>query len=127
MNDFTRYLQQVADGFPSRRALAEALGISAPRLSHALSGNGGYTLNVENCLRLAMVANRPAAEVLRAAGKKEIADLLDHLYPRAGRPAVTGAERQLLDHWAALTDEEREAFALLMSSRVESRRHRQTG
>lgn len=127
MNEFSSYLQQIAESFPSRKALAEALGISQPRLSHALGGAGGYTLNVENCLRLAKVANRPAGEVLRAAGKSEIADLLDFLYPRAGRPTMSGADRKHLDQWAALTDEEREAFTLLMSSRVESRRERKAG
>jgi transcriptional regulator with XRE-family HTH domain len=122
--DFSRYLDSVAAEFPSKKALAKAIGISQPRLSHALSGEGPYTFNVENCLRLAKVTNRSPLEVLRAAGKAEIADLLEFLFPKAGKPTIRNEQRLLLDDWELLGEDEQQAFRMLIHGRVSDRKRK---
>jgi hypothetical protein len=95
MKEFAELLNRAVPRFTSKKAMAKAIGLSPTRLSHALKG-GEYPFNVENCLRLADVADIPPREVLRAAGKAEIADLLDRLYPRAGKPSLTATEWKLV-------------------------------
>jgi transcriptional regulator with XRE-family HTH domain len=124
VTDFSKFLAGIAAEFPSKKALADAIGMSQPRLSHALSGEGAYTFSVENCLRLAKVSNRSPIEVLRAAGKDDVAELLAFLFPKAGRPTVTGEQRQLLDDWDLLDEDERKAFRLLIRGRVAGRTRR---
>lgn len=115
MSGFSLYLRDVAAGFASQKALADAIGITPQRLSRALAGDGNYSLNTDNCLRLARAANRPAAEVLRAAGKGDIADLLEHLLPKAGRPTMTGEQRELLDKWESIRPDIRENLKALIN------------
>jgi transcriptional regulator with XRE-family HTH domain len=122
LGDFSKYLRQVEKQFGTQRALAEAIGITPQRLSRALAEGDGYTLNTENCLRLAKIANRAPGEVLRAAGKEDIADLLEFLFPKAGRPTITGHQRELLDDWELLNDGEQRAFKLLIHERAAQRR-----
>jgi transcriptional regulator with XRE-family HTH domain len=123
VSDFSKYLQRIAEEFATKKALADAIGMGQPRLSHALSGEDGYTFNVENCLRLAKIANRPASEVLRVAGKGDIAELLEHLYPRPGK-RITGEQRDLLDDWALLDTDEQDAFRRLIRARAKEKRGR---
>jgi hypothetical protein len=110
--DFTALLKRVSAKFASQQALAEEIGITAPRLNRALN-HGDYSLNVANCLRLARVAGEPPSVVLRAAGKGDIADLIESLY---GAPdeEFSPAERTLVKRWRRLDDEERQAFQRLM-------------
>lgn len=124
MTQFADYLRKLQSGFDTQRAMADAVGITPQRLSRAMQGQGDFPLNVENCLRLAKAANRPPVEVLRAAGKNDVAELLEFLFPRAGKPAITGDERDLLDEWRALNDEERTALRLLIRGRVGEHRKR---
>lgn len=123
--NFAAYLRGIAERFPSRKALAQALGITPSRMSRAMSQDrADFPLNVENCLKLAKIADRPAREVLVAAGKEDVADLLDFLYPRAGKRAITGDQRDLLDEWELLNEDERKAFRLLIHQRGADRRKR---
>jgi transcriptional regulator with XRE-family HTH domain len=124
VRDFAAYLLEISKGFPSRKAFAEAIGVVPPRLSRVMAGEDAYSFNVENCLRLAKVANRPPGEVLRAAGKAEAAELLEFLFPKAGKPAVTADQKQLLDDWALLNEDERSAFRMLIHGRVAERKRR---
>src|SRR4029453_9799553 len=77
--DLPDMIREAAQHFGSKSALAHAVGINASRLSR-LAHHGEYSLNIENCLRLAKVAGLPASDVLRAAGKGDIADLIESLY-----------------------------------------------
>src|SRR5579885_1214122 len=87
VSDFKTLLNRIAAGFPSHRALATALGVTPSRLSRAMTGTGGeFPFNVTNCLRLAQLSGESASEILRAAGKKDVADLIEALY---GSPADT--------------------------------------
>lgn len=58
---------------------AKAIGITPSRYSRVYKGNQ-YSLNTENCLRLAQLVNEQPGTVLRLAGKLEVANLLDSLY-----------------------------------------------
>lgn len=107
VDDFTDLLNRIADRFPTRLALAKALDINASRLSRALNGTDKHTsFNIENCLKLAQVSGEPPADVLRAAGKGDIAELIESLYGperRVSDPVVQG----LLQHWPTFTAEEK--------------------
>lgn len=122
MTDFPKYLREIAESFPSKAALAEAIGIQPSRLSHALKGTGSYTFNVENCLRLAKAANRPAGEVLRAAGKADVAELLEFLFPDAAAPPITAEQRRVIEDFESLTEQERSALRLLVFYRRRQKR-----
>jgi transcriptional regulator with XRE-family HTH domain len=63
----------------SKKAVAEKIGITPSRYSKLYGGND-YSLSVLNCLTLAKATERSPSAVLRAAGKHEIATLLDELY-----------------------------------------------
>jgi hypothetical protein len=107
VNEFTKLLNRIADGYPTRLALAQALDINASRLSRALNGSDPHTsFNIENCLRLAKVSGEPASRVLRAADKGTIADLIEELYgPEKG---VTDAVvQELLREWSTFTAAEK--------------------
>lgn len=122
LQDFSSYLRSlVVASNLLQKDLAAAIGIGPSRLSHALKGAGGYTFNVENCLRLAKIANRPATEVLRAAGKDDVADLLEFLFPKAGQPAVTGEDHRLLTRIKKLDENDR---VLLEQMVTNMERHR---
>lgn len=103
---FTDLLNRIAEGFPTRHALAEALDINASRLSRALNGSEKFSFNVENCLRLAQISGEPASEVLRAADKGEIADLIESLYG-SERTVTDAAVQALLEQWPTFTAEEK--------------------
>lgn len=79
--DFPTVLRAIAHEMGSKKAVADALQISQPRVSRALKGE--YTFNVKNCLRLAQVSGRSASEILRAARKPDIADLIEANYGEA--------------------------------------------
>jgi transcriptional regulator with XRE-family HTH domain len=67
------------DTFAGRQAsMAAAVGLTQSHLSRAL--RDGKNFGVENCLRLALETGRSAGDILRAAGKLEVADLLEQLY-----------------------------------------------
>jgi hypothetical protein len=71
-------LLQLSDVQGSKQDAARALGITPGRFSRLL--NGEFSMEVVNCLRLAVLTRKSAATVLRAADKQEVADLLDRLY-----------------------------------------------
>jgi hypothetical protein len=80
--------------------LAKLLGIGAPHLSRVSAGKGP-TLGDKALLKLAELENLDAGAVLRAAGKKDLAELLDRLYPKRGRPSR--AEEELVARFRSLT------------------------
>jgi hypothetical protein len=106
--------------------MADAIGITPQRLSRAMAEGDDFAFNVENCLRLAMVVNRSPGEVLRAADKGEVADLLEHLFPHAGRPVISGEQKQLLDDWARLDQEERDLYRRMLHLQATKNKRRQS-
>jgi len=103
--EFRRYLETAARRFPTKQALARAIGITPGRLSRVLSGE--HSLDVVNCLRLAHLTGDAPGEVLRIAGKGDVATLIEGFYGRAA-PAMPPADRDLLDKWHLLTVRQRE-------------------
>lgn len=107
VEDFTKLLNRIADGFPTRQALAKALDINASRLSRALNGTDKHTsFNVENCLRLATVSGESASTVLRAANKGEIADLIEGLYGPE-KQVTDSVVQDLLKEWSTFSGAEK--------------------
>lgn len=77
-----------------KQAAAKAIGVTPSRFSKLFhAAPGSYTLGVRNCFRLAALLREPPQVVLRAVGKKDLADALDD-YARevsAGRARVATA------------------------------------
>lgn len=103
---FQELLNRIADGFPTRQALAKAIDINASRLSRALNGTDKHSFNIENCLRLAQLSGEPASAVLRAADKGDIAELIESLYGQE-RKVTDPVVRDLLATWPDLTADEK--------------------
>jgi transcriptional regulator with XRE-family HTH domain len=91
-----------------QRRVADALGIDNTRYNKMRSGTA-YTLNVENCLRLARLLGRAPTDVLRAAGKAAIADQLDAYYDAPRYTPLPGGHqgRQMAEAWARLSESDR--------------------
>jgi hypothetical protein len=81
-------------------------------LSHLAAGHTGPS--VEVCLRLAAASGVPASRILIAAGKTEIAHLLEALYGSAGGSRILGG--------LTLSPDERELVEKLRLVRPRSRR-----
>jgi plasmid maintenance system antidote protein VapI len=82
----------------TKQALASAIGITASSLSHLLHA---ATASTVVCLRLSKVTHTSPGKLLRAAGKGDIAELLEDLYGPARRvviapPTLDPMERELL-------------------------------
>ncbi len=88
--------------FRTGKAFAVALGVKPSHLSHAM-GPGGQPFDVLRCLKLARLTSTHPSKVLRAAGKGEIATLVEELYGPARELSTT--ERNLLRDYAATRDE----------------------
>lgn len=114
LEDFKALLKRIAESFDSQDALARAIGINGSRLSRAINV-GDFPFNVENCLRLAKISGESPSEILRAAGKKDIANLLESLYGPDRTKLLTVEERELLDRWDALSPKGREALKTLIA------------
>ena len=81
----TAELEIIADAvgrFGSQTALGNAIGLSPTRISRVLKGDG-CSLEVISCLRLAEVTGESPTVILRAAGKWDVAELIERLY---GKP-----------------------------------------
>ncbi len=95
--------------YPSVRAFAQALGIAdASRLSR------GSPFDVKGCLRLALVTGEPPSVVLRAAGKADIAAMIEQLYGTSP-PQLTAEQQQLLQALDAITDPATRAALIQMA------------
>jgi len=89
---------------------AKMIGISTSRYGRILKGKR-ESLNVKNCLRLAAAARKDPADVLRAADKSEIAEMVQRAYGRAPmRPKEDPAANlpddlePLVSNWEVLDD-----------------------
>lgn len=111
VSEFPELLERAAAKFPSKQAFAKALGITPSRFSRLLQGQ--FSLEVVNCLRLAKIAGERPSTVLRAAGKNDVADLIEELYGAEGNP-LTPAQRELIEVWEGIPAEMQPHFAVLL-------------
>lgn len=88
--------------YPSVRAMAAALEVKPSQLSRAM-GVRGQPFDVRGCLRLARATGADPGEVLRAAGKADIADLVEQLFGTAP-PLLTPEQQDVLTALAAIGD-----------------------
>src|SRR5262245_12441723 len=119
--DFRTYLDRAARRLGSQVALAKAMGIDPTRISRLMRGAGDYArLNFENCLKLAAILDEWPADVLRAAGHRDQATLLEQLCgpPTLGR-AVKSSEWRLLQLWRELPAARQAAVLTLLKTEGE--------
>jgi hypothetical protein len=101
--EFTAWVEKlVRDRFRTKRALASAIGLTESPFGRGVEAG---SLGVDSLLRLAMASEAHPSFVLRLAGKKELADLIERLYG-PGKDALTESQRTLLELWDRLPDEE---------------------
>lgn len=79
--------------------MARGIGLTEGRLGRVLSGE--HSLSVESCLRFAQLSGESPSRVLRAAGKGEIASLIEKLYNVSDK-ALSPTESAMLAHFRAL-------------------------
>lgn len=109
--------------FKTQQEYADKLGVDVGHLNRLLNEKVKYaTLNVENCLRFAALCDEDPTEVLAAAQKLDIAQLIESLY---GKSDLNPAERRALKAWrgSARVGHEIALFALesLKKSQVQGR------
>jgi hypothetical protein len=103
----------------NQRELGRALDLSPQVVSKAVNGKG-YPFGPVNCFKLAAIVGVPGVDVLRAAGKTDLAEAIEAEYPRRALPV---AHRLLLEDWDRMSDVEQRAARLLIA-RVAGRRPR---
>lgn len=114
---FPELLNGFVRRFGSQTALGKAIDISASRLSRVIQGQ--HSLEVVNCLRLAEVTGESPSVVLRAAGKADVADLIERMYGDAREPiapAMTPAQRDVITLFESMSDEGRETARGILES-----------
>lgn len=111
MGELQKLLLTVAKQLGSKQAAARAAGVTPQRFSRLLRGE--FSLEVVNCLRLAKAANESPATVLRAAGKADVADLIEEAYGRV-KPTLLPGQRELLEKWESLPPSSREHLRWLI-------------
>lgn len=94
--------------FGSKRAVAKELKLTEGRLGRILN-EVDKTISVKSALRLSELSGLPPSRVLRAAGKGDIAELIEKLYA-VGRAPVSPSERELLTQWESLNTRSREGL-----------------
>lgn len=96
----------VSERFGTQTALANAIGLQLTSFSR---GAEDGTFSVVNLLKLARATDTPASEVLRLAGKGEVAELIESLYGD-GVSALTSSEQQLVARWRNISPSARKAL-----------------
>lgn len=116
-------LTEAIERFGNQQAVGEQVGVDRTRISRAMRGE--HSLEVVNCLRLAKALDRNPGQVLRAAGKADVAELLEGFY---AQPTISQAERELLKRWAGLTEASRRSLLAVMQELVaaEARKPKKT-
>jgi hypothetical protein len=99
--------------------------LDSSTISHLLSGDAHYVLGVEPCLRIAAVTGSSPSALLRAAGKADVAALLEQLYGKPvlrRMPAIrlSPDERRGLKYFRALDPRTRNAFIHLLGAAASS-------
>lgn len=106
---FQQWIEKlIAERFHTNTAMATAMGLS---LTPFMRGVATGTFNVVNLLKLAKVTDENPSEVLRMAGKGDVAELIESLY---GATELSPKEREHLRRWRLLDDATRNAIGILM-------------
>lgn len=120
-NDLQTLLKQLVDRYGTQTALAKAIKITDSRLAKVLKGNSG-ALSVLNCLRLAKVARMSPSQILRAAGKSEIAVLIENMYGESAQPMLS-ADEAVREWWPDISPKAKELLqGFLKEVAVEKKR-----
>lgn len=104
----------------TQQGFADAIGKSRASVSHWLRVEPpSAPPGVEVCLRIAAVTRTDATAVLRAAGKGDVATLIEQLYGGPARmrtidPAVSATDRRLLLQFHALDPATQRAIHTLL-------------
>ena len=78
-SEFLELLKAAEEVYGNQDLVAQALGITASRYSRVRKGDQ-HGLSVQNCLKLSKMVKAPPKQVLEAAGKADMARLLEELY-----------------------------------------------
>jgi hypothetical protein len=116
-------LAQFVDGlvprqFPTKGALAEAIGMTDSGFSRAVQDDG--TLTVEQCLRLAMVLREDFPAILRTAGREALAGLVTQSFRRS-EEQLSRRETELVRLWRSATVVEQQAVFSVLAVVVDTR------
>jgi hypothetical protein len=101
---FKDLLESLVRRYGTRDALGRTIQMSGSRVGRAIDGQ--YTFNIENCLKLAAATGESPSAVLRAAGKGEVAALIERLYGDK-RPMMGASDRELMERWNLLDPNEK--------------------
>lgn len=113
-DNFRRLVTELAARLGSLSALGQVIGVSPSRLSRVARGVDKHDASMEvvNCLRLAKLAHAPASDVLRGAGKADVADLIEELYPDrvSATDTISEEQRRLWGDWEQLAQVDRDWY-----------------
>jgi transcriptional regulator with XRE-family HTH domain len=104
----------------TQQDFARAIGVTPATISRWLNAARRHPgPGVEVCLRIAALTRTSGSRVLHAAGKGDIAALIEQLYGgpalvRTTEPALSSAERRGLARLRALDPQTRRAFLLVL-------------
>jgi hypothetical protein len=108
--------------YPTVRAFAGALGIDETQLSRAM-GPRGKPFDTRRCLKLAAMTGENPTTILRAAGKGDLAILIEQQY---GEPSGTLSQdhQELLAAFDAIAPQARPAILLIMQTMAKGHAYR---
>lgn len=99
-DELRQLLRVEKDRLGTKRAMAEAIGVTEGRMGRVLKGEN--SLSERSCLRFAKSSGLSASQVLRAAGKADIADLIEELYAITD-DALSSGELEFIRAYRRLT------------------------
>jgi transcriptional regulator with XRE-family HTH domain len=121
---FAKLVAQLATAHGGlRQEFARAIGVTPQYLSQ-LTADVYKAPSVELCMRIALVGHLSLRDVLLAAGRPALADMYTQLRPFEIADAIelnTASTEHSAD-WAALDDDTREAFRLILKAVVHEQR-----
>lgn len=112
-SDLQTLLRRLVDRYGTQAALAKAIGITDSRLAKVLKGESG-ALSVLNCLKLAKVAEMSPSQILRAAGKSDIAVLIEDMYGASAQPMLS-TDAAVREYWPDISPKAKELLRGFLS------------
>lgn len=119
-NEFERFLDVLINRYGSGQRLAERMEMSLSAFLRA--AHAQRTFSIENCLILAEETGEHASQILRLAGKGDVADRIERLYGAAKPRTLDRKAQEILALWQGLSSAEQQAFRLLIKGRLRQRR-----
>lgn len=118
---FADLLNDLARRYRSKKAFADALGMSPSRLLRASKGE--FAFDAVNCLKLARMTGESPTRILRAAGKEDLAGLIEELYGNA-RPSLSKDHRDLVDHFEQASPDGKDIIRQIVAKFAEEGRRK---